>query len=542
MFIKFKYNDKSRKIKRDIQNVEELKQAAIDIFGENTVYCDILYEDEDMELVNIIDDEDLKLCFEEAKENDSKCIKIYLKLSSPTTKQARAAKDKAQDGSDVEDDLMQVEPAHDSAEDFKPLDDEDDTSDDTSSDTSSPEDFAGEHIDEIDVFDSFEDDKELIEEGGPRFDYPDSDEDKINKKKAKLEKKIEKKMNKLAKKRDKMINKLNKLERRQLEGIDTSSSSSDSSHSPQRRGGWWKKVKKAYKRGKFGKKFHKKRHGKCGRSRSHKRGHGHRHGHRHHGRHGHGHKHRHHGHRHRDGHHHGQGHRQGGGMPEFVKDIIETRKQHGHPMKKFRDLNTEIRDELFKFKGSPELIGLAVDKFRDQFLELAKKAVEDVKAENTEKYDELIKKREEQAKKREEIAARRQERQEEMRQRKQEYREKKMALKAQKRALKEQKKEWKRQQKEVKRQERMTMKQKREAKKQQNDGKKVTPAQRARNQEIRKRVNILVQIFQDMKRPQIRKEVVKDLEEGKVVGATIARLQANQANNTAEPKEQAKAQ
>lgn len=94
MFIKFKFNQTSRKIKKDIKTIEELKQEALAIFGDKVTYCDYLYEDEDLELVNIIEDIDLENCYEEAEENGSKSIKIFLELSSPKTKRARSISQK----------------------------------------------------------------------------------------------------------------------------------------------------------------------------------------------------------------------------------------------------------------------------------------------------------------------------------------------------------------------------------------------------------------------------------------------------------------
>jgi len=94
MFIKFKFKNTSRKIKQEITTFEALKTQAKKIFGDEITYCDFMYEDEDLELVNIIEDIDLQNCFEEAKENGLRGIKIFLELSSPKTKRARSISQK----------------------------------------------------------------------------------------------------------------------------------------------------------------------------------------------------------------------------------------------------------------------------------------------------------------------------------------------------------------------------------------------------------------------------------------------------------------
>ena len=94
MLIKFSFRNQKKKINAEIKSVELLREKAVQIFGEQANYCDLMYEDEDSELVSIIDNEDLSICLEEAETNGLKCVNIILKLSSPETKKARSVSKK----------------------------------------------------------------------------------------------------------------------------------------------------------------------------------------------------------------------------------------------------------------------------------------------------------------------------------------------------------------------------------------------------------------------------------------------------------------
>lgn len=94
MHIKFSFRNQKRKTNTEIKSVEELRQKALQIFGEQANYCDFMYEDEDNELVSIIDNEDFTICLEEAASNGLKCVSIIMKLSSPETKKARSVSKK----------------------------------------------------------------------------------------------------------------------------------------------------------------------------------------------------------------------------------------------------------------------------------------------------------------------------------------------------------------------------------------------------------------------------------------------------------------
>lgn len=90
MFIKFTYNGKTHKTSKEAKTFEDLKSLAHSLFGDDSIYCDYLYEDSDSEMVCLINDEDLEICYEEAHEEGKKSIKVLLEYSSPKTKQARS--------------------------------------------------------------------------------------------------------------------------------------------------------------------------------------------------------------------------------------------------------------------------------------------------------------------------------------------------------------------------------------------------------------------------------------------------------------------
>lgn len=430
MFIKYKFKNTTRKIKKEIKTVEGLKAEAEKVFGTDVVYCDYMYEDEDNELVNIIDDIDLETCFEEAKENGKKCVKVLLELSSPKTKRARSISQKKKTVNFVDEDL----------EGFG----------------SSDEDEENEIEQELEGFSSDDLEAEIEVEaelsGEEVSPSPENGE-----KKKEIEEVINKKFNKLE---DKMQRKLKKLKEKRHEKL--------------------RKIK--HKVGAFLGFGGKHRHGKCGRGGKHWKKHG--------------------------------GH--GEGMPEFVKNIIEENKKHGFPWKQVKQMFCDAKQEFKTLRGSPELISKAIEKCKDKVVSQIKQSIEEVKAENPELVAELAKKREEREKKVEEKRTAGIERREEKRLHKEKKLQEKMKMIQEK--------------KEKKLREIKEKKEKKEAKKVEEAEKEKSPETKKRQQEVKRRVNIIVPIFTGLQRPEIRKAVVEDLKAGNDVQVTIKRLFEAQEN------------
>lgn len=484
MFIKFKFNNTTRKIKKEVKTIEELKEQSLKVFGNDVVYCDIMYEDEDNELVNIIDDEDLTTAYEEAQENGKKCVKIVLELSSPKTKRARSISQKKKMVAFVDESEEELVGFGSSDEDLENL-----------------EGFS----DEIEAEIEAEIDAEEVGEEAVQND-PEV-EQIINDKFNRLEEKMQKKLSKLEEKR-----------KRKLWSIK------NGIHG----------AKKFF--GKMRRKHHR-RHG------GHKR-HGGRHGRHHRGPHHRGPHHPHHPPHHRGPHHRGPHHRRRGHshshsmssgslshssrshshhrgkMPQFVKEIIEENKKHGHPWRQLKEIMHSVKDEFKTFRGSPALIAKAVEKSKGHILEYIKNTIEEVKNENPELMAELDKKREERAQKKEERKAEGKCRKERKRLCRQRKREEKLARKEEKLAKKQVKKEEKEAKKEASPKKEVMKESSPEASPKKGVNKE-------RRQEIKNRVNIIQPIFKDMKRPDIRKEVVSDLDAGNDVQVTIKRLFQN---------------
>jgi hypothetical protein len=413
MFIKFKFNNTSRKIKKDISSFEELKQEATKIFGEKIIYCDFLYEDEDCEMVSIVDDNDLENCLSEAKDNGQKGVKIFLEVSSPKTKRARSISQKK---------AVVINENQNKVKEFAKCGSISDDSD-------------------FEILNS-----------------DDSVDSKMEKKYKKLEMKIKRKMEKLRKKK---IEKLNKAERK------ASKSRSQSKKAKKNQG--------------------EKKHGRC--------------------------------------HHHNR----------------------GHPWRKIQQVLNQVKMEVKVLKGNPELIEKFVQKCGTALVDTVKTTLESVKAENPEivaKYEEQrkagIARREERQKKKQEMMEKRKEKMAEKAKKqaeKQAKRQAKMAeieaKKAEKQAEKEAKKAEKLAEKEAKKEaKKAEKKEERKASRSRSKsvGKKVdkkvekTNPKKERNQEIRRRVQILVPIFKDTPRPELRKRVVADLDTGKSIQNTIQGL------------------
>lgn len=68
MLIRIKYDGKSRKLSEKVTTVAELRNKIKELFGGLPTNAAIVYKDCDGENVNVIDDEDLKNCFNEAQD------------------------------------------------------------------------------------------------------------------------------------------------------------------------------------------------------------------------------------------------------------------------------------------------------------------------------------------------------------------------------------------------------------------------------------------------------------------------------------------
>ena len=83
MFIKFKFNNITRKVKlAEDCTMEALKESAEKLFGSEAKNCDYLYEDSDSELVSIIETADVITCFEETNELGKRSAIVILKPSN----------------------------------------------------------------------------------------------------------------------------------------------------------------------------------------------------------------------------------------------------------------------------------------------------------------------------------------------------------------------------------------------------------------------------------------------------------------------------
>lgn len=94
MQVKLSFKNQTRKSNTEIKTVDELRKLAVKFFGDQAIYCDFMYQDDEKESVSIIDNDDLLICLEEAEENGMKSVSIQLKLSSPDTKSARSVSKK----------------------------------------------------------------------------------------------------------------------------------------------------------------------------------------------------------------------------------------------------------------------------------------------------------------------------------------------------------------------------------------------------------------------------------------------------------------
>ena len=79
MHIRVKFENKARRIAKPFKTLSELRGIIAEQFSQEASKLNILYKDCDEELVNIIDDQDLVNCIEEATELKSKTLTFLLK-------------------------------------------------------------------------------------------------------------------------------------------------------------------------------------------------------------------------------------------------------------------------------------------------------------------------------------------------------------------------------------------------------------------------------------------------------------------------------
>lgn len=79
MHIRVKFENKARRVAKPFKNVTELRGIIAEQFGQEAAKLNILYKDCDEELVNVIDDQDLSNCIDEANELKSKTLTFLLK-------------------------------------------------------------------------------------------------------------------------------------------------------------------------------------------------------------------------------------------------------------------------------------------------------------------------------------------------------------------------------------------------------------------------------------------------------------------------------
>lgn len=97
MHLRIKHDGKSRRIEGQVSSVKALKQKIAEAFGEELKDAHIVYKDCDKELVNIIDDEDLKNCYSEAA--DLKLASVTFIVKSKKVAQRKASEKKSSSSS-----------------------------------------------------------------------------------------------------------------------------------------------------------------------------------------------------------------------------------------------------------------------------------------------------------------------------------------------------------------------------------------------------------------------------------------------------------
>ena len=480
MFIKFNYKNQKRKTNAQIETIEQLRAKAVETFGEQIIYCDFMYEDEDKELVALVDDIDLETCIEEAQENQLNRINVFIELSSPKTKNARSMSRKRAAQTGPEDNeaaqLANFSSSESETEGEEELDLAGIEAIDSESSESSPDPLTKAQI--------------QAQVNAKKQAKIAKVEAKIAKKKEKMERKIAKEIAKLEAKKNKKLQKLDS-HRNSLIEADHTSESENSVDIPADKP-WMKHIPKHHRR----RMIHKMRHKH----------------HRHHGHHKHGHGGRKHCHKRR-------------GPFGFIHKVMHAFK-HGakhdpqvqQDKEEIKTLVHEIKKTLKPLKHHPKMLLKVLKKSSKPLKEVFEKALNEVKEEHPQfkkNFEEKMARKE--AHDNEKLARReqriknqqlKQEKRRLLREHKIKLREERVAAQAAKKQEMIAQRQAAQKAQAAKKQEMIAQK---AAKAQAETKPAPTPEQKKRNQEIKMRINMLVPIFPNMTRPDLRKEVVKEL-------------------------------
>lgn len=357
MFIKFNYKTQKRKINTKINTMDELKSKAREIYGDQVVYCDYMYQDEDNELVALVDDMDLETCYEEAEDNGLNRINVFIEISSPKTKNARSMSKKRKV---IENDKIEKE-----IEQIKKF------SSDSESEESTEEIYL-ENKDEV-ISSSSEEEKVQkqikIESEAKRLEKIAKIEAKVNEKKMKIQEKIDEKIRKLQDQKKIQLNNISNTNE-----VSSDEDRNNSTDIPADKP-WMKHIPKHHRRRMMGLKNDNAPH------------HPHHDHHPHHVHHPHHGNHPHHGH-----HHHKHGEREGckaRGPFGFLFKAVKHIKDQIHQNPDVKQANEEIKEVLHDIKkilkplkDHPKMLLETLKKVAGPIKAEINKALEEVKNEH----------------------------------------------------------------------------------------------------------------------------------------------------------------
>ena len=86
MLIRIKFDGKSRKLSEKVTTVSDLKAKINELFGIPASHLQIVYKDCDGELVDVVDDEDLKNCYNEVNELNQTSLTFIIKNRKMTSR------------------------------------------------------------------------------------------------------------------------------------------------------------------------------------------------------------------------------------------------------------------------------------------------------------------------------------------------------------------------------------------------------------------------------------------------------------------------
>ena len=103
MQLKVKFENRSRKVV-GIDSITALRKKISEAFGSKAEGLSLVYKDSDNELISIIDDGDLKNCFEEASDMGSPVVTIYVKSYAGAGRSTSSKKSSSSSSSSESDD------------------------------------------------------------------------------------------------------------------------------------------------------------------------------------------------------------------------------------------------------------------------------------------------------------------------------------------------------------------------------------------------------------------------------------------------------